>query len=241
MNRATAIALLLLVVVGVLGSVYALKERASAQPRMFTVHVPNVSRNVAPTPVPTVGSADREVLLEIHMDANELSLEEAGVVAVTIDADATARLPGRFDPPVTATGHVTVFLPHPVDSVGCTWTRVFANPEFKMTISQPGGADLSLLVNLSGPEWHYDVVCPTADGGEIQVRVPKFGEESITGFLGLMFPGRGGPGGVVIQTPVYTGVPACVRRMAVEQGMHPIFGSATVTVWVYEPPCLVPV
>ncbi|HET7737426.1 MAG TPA: hypothetical protein VFK32_02520 [Tepidiformaceae bacterium] len=214
-------------------------DRATAAPKTFRVRVPQVSRGSAAVPAPTIGTGDRDVWVSVDIDANELSLQSGGLTDVKIIATADTHLPGPFDPPRTVTGTVQVFVVHPVDSAGCVWNRVFANPNFTMTISQPTGMGLSVLIYFAGPEWHYDVVCPAPSGGSVEVRVPAFGEQSLTGELGFAFPGRAGPNGFLVQTPVFSGSPSCIKREAIEQGTH-ILADATVTVWVYEPPCLLP-
>lgn len=210
------------------------RERASAAQK-WKIIVPHVARDSAPSPSPTQPrSTEREVLVIVEMEALEISLQEGGGTLVTVSASARTALPGRLDPPVTVAGTATV-ASHPRDI--CSWPVSMANPNFSMTLSQPEGMDLSVKVDFTGPEWHYLVDCP---GGNKPFRVPAGNvERTLTGWLGLVFPGGAGPGGMTIKTPAQSGNPDCLTRKGLERGSTGL-ATATITVYVYAPPCLLP-
>ncbi len=61
--------------------------------------------------------------------------------------------------------------------------------------------------------------------------------ESLTGWLGLIFAGIGAPAGATIDTPVPSGGQDCVKCKGLESNTNS-FGDGPVTVWVTQPPCL---
>ncbi len=91
-------------------------------------------------------------------------------------------------------------------------------------------------MNFAGAEWHFEVVCP---GKTIRFSAGSV-NESLTGWLGLIFPGLGGPNGAIIETPAgrANGDPACVKRNAFMHGTG-FGGEAALAVKVTAVPCLI--
>lgn len=119
----------------------------------------------------------------------------------------------------------------------CDWEPA-VYPGLTMTYSQPQGSSLQLKMKFSGGEWFYNVKC----GGE-KIRFPAGTvNESLNGWLGLIFSNLSGPEGAVIDTPPHTGgntgLPACVRRLAIKVGSA-FGGQGEIIVLVTEPPCMV--
>ena len=202
-------------------------ESSAAGP-VHRVVIPGIAMDAVP-----VVSSTRDVVVAVELDILEPALVGGGQTLVRIRATAHGPLPGQFDPPVTVSGPVTIST-HPADV--CGWNVVVDQPVFTMTYSQPQGSDLRLHLNFNGPQWHYEVQCP---GGAPVIRFPAGGvNESVAGWLGLIFAGQGGPGGATIDTPVPTGGQSCVKRKGLVSNTN-VFGAGAVTVWVTQPPCLI--
>lgn len=163
------------------------------------------------------------------MVANELAYSPgAAVVPVSVRALVEGPVPS---------GSILSYLSgaiveaHPGDL--CSWGPEFTKTALDMTASlhttvSPSKQEATLAVD--GPAWHFNVACP---GKEL--RVPAFGEESLQGWLGLIF-GGGTPNGMTVELQTYSGEPSCLHRRGVARGSN-AWGTVTVTVDVLTQPC----
>lgn len=187
---------------------------------------------IAMDSVPPVTST-RDVIVQVRLLINEPAFTPGAITRVEVDAVARGPLPGPGDPPVVASGWMQITT-HSGDA--CAW-GAWVNGNLTVTYSQPQSANLQLKVNFSGAEWYYQVEC-----GNETIRFPAGNvDESLTGWIGLIFPGLGGPGGTVIETPAYSGgivgMPDCVKRFAAKHGAS-FGGRGEILVIVTAPPCM---
>lgn len=224
-------AVVLTALVGLLGPGRSDWTPGSAAGPIYRLVIPGIAAN--PPAGPTV-TTSRNVIVSVALDINEPALVGSGTTVVRIRATANGPLPGQFDPPVTVPVSVTITT-HPSDV--CSWVPNVTSPNATLTYSQPQGSDLKLHLNFSNFEWYYQVICPGAQ----PIRFPAGSvNESVTGWLALIFPGLGGPGGATIDTPVASGGQDCVKRTGLESNTN-TFGAGAIHVYVTQPPCLVAV
>jgi hypothetical protein len=216
-------------IVGVVGAVWRSTDGSAAAPGPTTrLVIPGIARDSG------LVESTRQVILSVSLSINEPALVGGGTTVIAIAANANGPLPGQTDPPVTVPVTLTI-TSHPGDV--CSWAPTVASSNLTVTYSQPAGSQLRLHFNFSPFEWYYLVTCP----GQV-VRFPAAPvNESLTGWLGLVFLGLGGPAGMTIDTPVTSDtLTSCVKRKGTVTNTNQ-FGSGEIVVLVTAPPCLIPV
>lgn len=182
----------------------------------------------APTSTPPPPGAP-VLVVRIDVVANELAYSEgSAVVPVNIRALVEGPVPSGAGLSYLSGAIVEA---HPGDL--CSWTPQFTKTALDMTAS----LQTSLLppkqevtMGLDGPAWHFSVNCP---GKEL--RVPAFGEESLQGWLGLIF-GSGTPNGTTVEVQAYSGQPSCLHNRGVIRAGN-TWGTVTITVDILTQPC----
>jgi hypothetical protein len=201
-------------------------DTSAAGPVRKTIIPAIAMDSVAPT------TSSRDVIVSVRLLINEPAFVTGAFTEVEVAAVARGPLPGPLDPPVTVSAWMQITT-HPGDV--CAW-GAWVNGNLSMTYSQPQGSNLQLQMNFSGAEWYYRVECPAET-----IRFPAGNvNESLTGWLGLIFPGLGGPTGAVIDTPPHTGglgLPECVKRVGHKVGAG-FGGQGEIIVLVTQPPCM---
>ena len=230
------VALGVLVVVGLtLGLVSASQQARGAPVLIRRGIIPAVAADSAPGPAPTSTPAPPAapiLSVRINMVANELSYSGAGAV-VPIEFRTLIEGPVPSGPQVTYLAGAIVEA-HPADL--CSWGPEFVTTALQMKASRqisPIPPKQEVVISFEGPVWHFNVSCP---GKEL--RVPAFAEESLTGWLGLIF-GGGSPAGVAVETPNYSGSPSCLHNRGVVRRSNQ-WGSVTIVVDILTPPCSPP-
>jgi hypothetical protein len=237
-----SVAIAMFVAIGVIAIPQIKREAAAAG--AFQIVVPNIAADVVaarPRPTPTAApfDSDRWVNIQMNITAKELAVGPSGTVEVPIVVSASAKLPTVLEGPVTVTG--TAFVqPHVVDSAGCTWSRTFSNPEFKMTVYYSG--DLSVIVSADGPDWYYDVICPPSSR---TVRFPASGSVPLRLYLQYTMAAYRVADGVRLPTEVISETPiSCLKRKGTFN-QTAFNAHAVIQVYVYQPGfpggCLLPV
>lgn len=172
------------------------------------------------------------LVVRVNMVANELAYSEAGAV---VPVEFRALIEG----PVPSGGTQTYLAgaivdAHPADL--CSWGAEFLTTSLQMKASRRTTLlppKQEIVIAFEGPTWHFNVSCP---GKEL--RVPAFGEESLTGWLGLILAG-GSPNGVPVEVLNHSGSPACLQNRGVVRGSNQ-WGSVTIVVDLVIPPCSPP-
>ena len=197
--------------------------------------IPAVASDSAPGPAPTATAAPplHPVLsVRIDMVANELAYSEGGAV---VPVEFRALIEGPV-PSGSQQTYLTgaIIDAHPSDL--CSWGTEFVNTALQMKASKQTSLlppKQEVVISFEGPVWHFNVNCP---GKEL--RVPAFGEESLTGWLGLILA-VGSPNGVAVEIPSYSGPASCLHNRGVVRGSNE-WGSVTIVVDILTLPCSPP-
>lgn len=170
--------------------------------------------------------------VQIDVVANELAYSAGGAtVPVTLKALVEGPVPSG---PALSYLSGAIVEAHPGDL--CRWNPEFAQTALNMTAPRQTSLlppKQEVVLSFDGPKWHFNVACP---GKEI--RVPAFGDESFSGWLGLI-SGGGSPNGLSIEIPSFDGQPSCLHNRGVVRGMN-AWGAFTIVADIYTPPCTVP-
>lgn len=195
---------------------------------------PSPAATSTPTgPTPTSQPYGSPLLaVRIDMVANELAYSAGGaVVPVSIKALIEGPVPSG---PALSYLSGAIVEAHPGDL--CRWNPEFVQTALNMTASKRTSLlpwKQEIVLSFDGPAWHFNVACPGK-----QIRFPAFGEESLPGWLGLI-SGGGAPNGVPVEIPTFDGPPDCLHNRGVARGIN-AWGTFTIVVDVYTPPCSVP-
>jgi len=183
-----------------------------------------------PTPTATAGQGPSELVVRIRMVTNEAAFAGSGLVPVDFSSGIEGSLPSGS--PLTYLGGA-IIEPHPADL--CTWEVSYAVTAMDLTASLQTSLfplKQEVLISIVGPRWHYEVQCP---GKHYRVPAFELGDRTLTGWLGLILDSHP-TGPVAVETPVYSGSPACLHNRGVVSGSNQW---GTVTIWadILTPPC----